>query len=333
MHIGRVKRGLRAELEDLKELLNISRSLNMTKIVKTKARQMRELIASEATFVSPGTYDGLSVRLIEQMGFKTASTTGAGLSNSRLCLPDVGIMGLSENVEACRQIAGSVDIPIMADADTGYGNPVSVFHTVKRFEDAGVAGINIEDQVSPKRCGHMSGKDVIDAREMAKKIEAACEARSDDDFIIVARTDAIAVDGFEAAIQRAKLYAAAGADMVFPDAIKGEEQIKKFVGEVPVPVSVNMGFGIRSRPTTPLISVKRLTELGVKRVSLPRMLPAAAIKGMQEALKVMLESISSGDVMDRPDLVVSIGDIWELMGQPAIAEMEQRYMVSADASD
>ena len=287
---------------------------------------MRDLLASKEIIVSPGAYDGFSVRMIQKMGFKTASTTGAGISNARLCLPDVGILGLSDNVEACRQIANSVDIPVMADADTGYGNPVSVYHTVRYFEDAGVAGVNLEDQVSPKRCGHMAGKDVIDAREMVRKVEAACEARRDDDFVVVARTDAIAVEGLEGAIRRAKMYAAAGADLIFADAIKGEEQIKRLVDSVPVPVTVNMGFGIRSRPTTPLISVKRLSELGVKRVTMPRMLPAAAIMGMQHALAALMESISSGEVVDRPDLLVGIDDIWELMGQPEIAEMEKRFM-------
>ncbi|MEP4561908.1 MAG: isocitrate lyase/PEP mutase family protein, partial [Nitratireductor sp.] len=128
----------------------------------TRARRMRDLIAADEIIVSPGVFDGYSVRLVEKMGFKTACTTGAGLSNSRLGVPDVGIMGLTDNVEACRMMARSVSIPVMADADTGYGNPVTVYHTIQRFEEAGVAGVNIEDQVSPKRCGHMTGKDVSD---------------------------------------------------------------------------------------------------------------------------------------------------------------------------
>ena len=196
--------------------------------IKPTAR-MRELMAADELIVSPGVFDGYSVRLVEKMGYKTACTTGAGLSNSRLGVPDVGIMGLSDNVEACRMIARSVSIPVMADADTGYGTPANLLHTVRLFEDAGVAGINIEDQVSPKRCGHMEGKDVVDPREMARKIEAACDARKDDDFVILARTDAIAVEGLEGAIRRAQLYAKAGADMIFADAIGGEDQIKALV--------------------------------------------------------------------------------------------------------
>ncbi|MBB3066129.1 isocitrate lyase/PEP mutase family protein [Limibacillus halophilus] len=292
----------------------------------TKTKRLRDLLAADGILVSPGVYDGYSVRLVEQMGFKTACTTGAGMANSRLGVPDVGIMGLSDNVEACRMIARSVDIPVMADADTGYGSPVTVFHTARYFEESGVAGINIEDQVNPKRCGHMQGKEVIDAREMARKVEAACDARRDDDFVILARTDAIAVEGLEGAIRRAKLYAKAGADLIFADAIATEDQIKQLVDSVDVPVSVNMGFGIRARPTTPLISVKRLAELGVKRVTLPRMLPAAAIMAMKQALQIFQDAAQAGETVDRRDLLVGIDDIWELIGQPQVKELEKRYM-------
>lgn len=297
----------------------------MTQPTKRPARRMRELLAGNEILVSPGVYDGYSVRLVEKMGFKTACTTGAGLSNARLGVPDVGLMGLTDNLEACRMMARSVSIPVMADADTGYGNAVAVYHTIQRFEEAGVAGVNIEDQISPKRCGHMVGKDVIDMGEMARKIEAACDARKDDDFVVLARTDAIAVEGIEGAIRRARLYASAGADLIFADAIGGEDEIRQLVEAVPVPVSVNMGFGIRHRPTTPLISVRRLQELGVKRVTLPRMLPAAALMAMENALGILRQSVESGEVADRPDLLWGIDDIWALMGQPEIQAMEARY--------
>src|SRR5690606_27656803 len=165
-----------------------------------------------------------------------------------LSVPDIGVMGLMENVNHCRMLARSVDIPLTADADTGYGNPMNVFHTVQMFEEAGIAGINIEDQVSPKRCGHMPGKDVIPLEEMVKKIEAACLARKDDNFVIIARTDALAVEGIDGAARRAKAYAEAGADMIFPDAVKTPEDIARVVDAAGVPVSINMGFGIRQRP-------------------------------------------------------------------------------------
>ena len=225
--------------------------------MKTKAARMRELL-KQGIVVSPGVYDGLSARMVEKMGFKAAATGGSGFSNARLSQPDIGLLTLMENVDACRHLARTLSIPLMADAETGYGNPVTVFHAVEYFEEAGVVGMNIEDQVSPKRCGHMQGKELISAQEMAKKVEAAVKAKKDPDFIINARTDAIAIEGLDKAIERARLYIAAGADMVFPDAVDSEEQIKRFVDAVDAPVSINIGFGIRSRPTTPLIPVKRL---------------------------------------------------------------------------
>lgn len=288
-------------------------------------QRMRELLASDDILVSPGVYDGYSARLVERAGFKTACTTGAGLANSRMGLEDVGIMGMTDNLDACRAIAGSVSIPVMADADTGYGNPATVWHTARRFEEAGVVGINIEDQVSPKRCGHMAGKDIIDMREMARKIEAACNARRDDDFLILARTDALAIEGLEGAIRRAKLYQKAGADLIFPDAVKSEDQIKELVDALDIPLSINMGFGLRSRPTTPLIPIARMEELGVRRVTLPRMLPAAALRGMENALSLLVQSIPSGETVDRPDMLMSIDEIWELMGLSDFSKLEARF--------
>ena len=256
----------------------------------------------------------------------TGAVSGAGLSNSRLSLPDIGILSLTENAAACAVLARSVEIPMMADADTGYGNPVTVYHTVQFFENAGIVGINIEDQVSPKRCGHMKGKELIDPREAAKKIEAAAKAKRDPGFIINARTDAIAIEGMEGAIKRARMYLAAGADMVYPDAIASEDQIREFVDAVKAPVSINMGFGVRSRPTTPLLSVPRLQEIGVARVTFARMLPAAAIMGMTQALGLLRDSMQTGVVHDRPDLLVGMKEITELMGYPRIDELEQEFL-------
>lgn len=295
----------------------------------SKARRMRELM-EQGIVVSPGIYDGYSARLAEKMGFQAASVTGSGLSNSRLSQPDIGIMSLMENVDGCRNLVMSTSIPIMADADTGYGNAVTVYHTVQQFEAVGIVGVNIEDQVSPKRCGHMRGKDIIDEREMVKKIEAAVKAKKDPDFIINARTDAIAIEGIEGAIRRAKLYRDAGADMVYPDAIASEEQIKQFVDGVQCPVNINMGFGVRSRPTTPLISPKRLQELGVARVSYARMLTAAAIAGMRKAMELMLDTVQTGNVHDRPDLLASIEDITDLMGYGLINSLESQFMLPED---
>ncbi|MBV2142386.1 isocitrate lyase/PEP mutase family protein [Falsochrobactrum sp. TDYN1] len=288
----------------------------------TGAKQFRALLESGEFIVSPGVYDGYSIRLAEAAGFKTACTSGAAVSNALLGIADIGVMGLTENVNHCRNLARSVSIPLTADADNGYGNPVNVFHTVKMFEEAGVAGVNIEDQVSPKRCGHMPGKDVVSTAEMVKKIEAACMARRDDAFVIIARTDSLAIEGIEGAIKRAKAYAAAGADMLFPDAVRTEDDIKRIVDAAGIPVSVNMGFGIRQRPTTPLIPLPHLKKIGVRRISLPRMLPAAAIHAMQEALTVMREVMTTGVPVNREDLLVGIEDIMKLMDYDNMRALE-----------
>ena len=297
---------------------------------QTKIQKMRALLDSGKIIVSPGVFDGYSARIIERMGFHACAVTGAGLSNSRLSLPDIGILSLTENVEACTLLARSVEIPMMADADTGYGNPVTVHHTVQFFESAGIVGINIEDQVSPKRCGHMKGKELIDPREAAKKIEAAAKAKRDPGFIINARTDAVAIEGMEGAIKRARMYLAAGADMVYPDAIRSEDQIKEFVDAVKAPVSINMGFGVRSRPTTPLLTPKRLQEIGVARVSFARMLPAAAIMGMMKALELLRDGMETGTVHDRPDLLVGMQEITDLMGYPFIDKLESEFLLEEE---
>lgn len=297
----------------------------------TKAARMRQLLREARPLVSPGIYDGYSVRLAEAMGFRTAATTGAGLANALLAQPDIGILSLLENADACRNLARAVSIPLMADADTGYGNAVTVYHAVQYFEEAGVVGINLEDQAWPKRCGHMRGKDVIDAREMCRKIEAAVKAKKDPDFIINARTDAIAVEGIDGAVRRLKDYAAAGADMVYPDAVRDEADIKRVMDALPdTPVNINMGFGIRSRPTTPLVSLKRLKALGVARVSCPRMLTAAAIMGMRKALEQMKQCMETGESADRPDLLASMEDITALAGYDKVDALEEQFALPED---
>ena len=294
----------------------------------TAPQQFRRLLASDELIVSPGVYDGYSLRLVAAAGFKSACTSGAAMSNSLLGVPDIGVMGLTDNVNHCRNLARSVDIPLTADADTGYGNPVNVHHTVRLFEEAGVAGVNLEDQVSPKRCGHMPGKEVVPVAEMVKKIEAACLARRDDDFVIIARTDALAVEGIAGALARARAYAAAGADMIFPDAVKTEDDIARLVEAAGVPVTINMGFGIRSRPTTPLLPISRLKAIGVRRISLPRMLPAAAIKAMTQALALMREVIETDRPIDRPDLLAGIDDIMRLMDYDGARALEQQLLTT-----
>lgn len=289
----------------------------------------RALLNSGEFIVSPGVFDGYSAKLVEAAGFKSACTSGAAIANAILGVEDLGMMGLNENVNHCRHLARAISIPLTCDADNGYGNPMNVHYTVQMFEEAGVAGVNLEDQVSPKRCGHMPGKEVVSKEEMVKKIEAACLARRDNDFVIIARTDALAVEGLDATLERIRAYVAAGADAIFPDAVKTEDQIARVVEAAGgKPVSINMGFGIRPRPTTPLIPLPRLKELGVRRVSLPRMLPAAAIKAMREALSVMREVMETGVPADRSDLLVGIDEIWNLMGFPAMQALEKQLLTT-----
>jgi 2-methylisocitrate lyase-like PEP mutase family enzyme len=293
----------------------------------SRARVLRELLATARPVVSPGVFDAVSARLAESMGFSTVATSGAGLSNSLLGQPDIGVFGLRDNVDACRHIARSVTIPVMADADTGYGNAVTVYHVVQYFEEAGIVGLNIEDQAMPKRCGHMRGKELVEPREMVMKIQAAIKARRDPDFIINARTDALAVEGIEGTQARIREYVAAGADMIYVDAIRSEDDIARSVEAAGgTPVNVNMGFGIRTRPTSPSISLKRLKELGVARVSMPRLLTSSAIAGMQKALEVMNECIHTGEVVDRPDLAVSMETITGLMRYDRVSALENELL-------
>jgi 2-methylisocitrate lyase-like PEP mutase family enzyme len=288
-------------------------------------KRLRTLITDLEILVLPGVFDGFSTRLAEAGGFKAAFITGAGVSESRFGWPDVGLMGLAENLDACRALSRSTFLPLLGDGDTGYGNAVNVFVAVRQFEQTGLAGVMLEDQAWPKRCGHMAGKELISAEEMVEKIRAAVESRRDKDFVIEARTDAAGPYGLGEAIRRGNLYAEAGADILFADALLTEADIAQFSHEVPKPVLVNMGFGIRGRATTPLLSASRLHELGVACVIYPRLLTSAAVMGMRKAVEVLLQSIADGISADRPDLCVSFEELNELMGLNAIQEIETRF--------
>jgi len=189
-----------------------------------------------------------------------------------------------------------------------------------------LACLMIEDQVWPKRCGHMEGKSVISAEEGVEKIRAAAQARRDPSFVIKARTDATAIHGLDEAIRRLNLYAEAGADLLFADALLTAEDIRTVARNVIRPLSVNMGFGIRQRPTTPLLSARQLEDMGVKAVSYPRMLTAAAIQGMKNALEVFGQSIQENRVIDRPDLLVSFGELNDLMGLKQLQQLQQSFV-------
>lgn len=287
--------------------------------------QFRELLESDGIEVAAGVYDGISARIVEELGFATADISGAGVSNSRLGKPDIGLLDLSENVAHASHIVDAVDIPVQADADTGYGNAINVYHTVERLEKAGVAAIMLEDQEWPKRCGHMEGKSVISMEEMVSKIEAAVDARDDSNLCIKARTDAAKPHDVEVAVRRLNAYADAGADLVFADALLSEADIEYVAENTDAPTVVNMGYGIKERPTTPLLSPAELEALGVAMVTYPRLITGAAVMGMKNGLEALKESIESGEVVERPDLTVGFEEYTDLIGLPEIEELEDKY--------
>jgi 2-methylisocitrate lyase-like PEP mutase family enzyme len=294
----------------------------------SKGRQFKELMNAPEILIQPGIYDGYTARLVESAGFAAASISGAGVSESRMGWPDRGIMTFDENLANARRLADCTDNLLMrADADTGYGNAMTVHFVVRAFEKAGMAALMFEDQVWPKRCGHMAGKSCIPAEEMVQKVKAAVDARRDDDFVIVSRTDAAGPHGVDEAIRRLNLYAEAGADVLYADALLSKDDIAKVAKNVPKKLIVNMGLGMRSRKTTPLMSPKELQDLGVGGVSYPRLLSTAALKGMMNAMAVFQEDVVKHNrVVDRPDLLASFDELNDLMGMRRLDELEKRFV-------
>lgn len=286
-----------------------------------KTEQLRKLLEADDPLIMPGAFDALSGILIQRAGFKAIQATGFGIAASYLGKPDVGLLTFSEMLDQTRRIVQAVDIPVMADGDTGFGDVVNVIRTIREFEAVGAAGINLEDQVFPKRCGHMEGKRIVPMEEMIGKIRAAAETRNDPDFIINARTDAIAVAGIDEAIRRGNAYAEAGADLIFVEAPQSLEQIRRIASEVKAYVSVNLFDGVKGGKT-PIIPIQELKKIGITRVSIPVGVVFAAVKGMEVYLRALSDH---GTIPDRTDLVVSF-DYWkELIGLEAIRKDEEKY--------
>ena len=296
-------------------------------------KAFRHRVETGGILVLPGVFNGFSVRLVESMGYEAAAITGAGVSENALGWPDRGILTFDENLRVCNHLADCTGLPLLADADTGYGNALNVHFTVRAFEKAGLAAVSIEDQVSPKRCGHMAGKAVIPADEMVQKVKAAVNARHDPDFLIRARTDAAATSGISEVIDRLNMYAEAGADILFADALLSAADIATVAKNVSRPLSVNMGFGLIERGTTPLMTPRQLEELGVSCVSYARMLTSAALRGMMNALEAFGPTIRAEYfVIDkawaalRPDLMVTFDDLNALMGMRQIDAIERGFL-------
>jgi 2-methylisocitrate lyase-like PEP mutase family enzyme len=250
------------------------------------------MLQSDPFIIAPGVYDAYSARIVQAAGFASACTSGAVLSHTLLGLPDVGVLSVTENVDHCRRLARILDIPLTADADAGYGNPLNVFHTIREFEDAGLAGVNLEDQMTPRRWGAPVRGEVVSAGEMVRKIEAACTARRDDNFAIIVRTDALAVEGLDATLARIRNYVAAGADVILPMGARGDAQIASVVAaaaSVPVSISVSTEWPAGSA-TTFRESIDRARALGVRRISLPQWLSSAAAKAMADVCEQLAVS-------------------------------------------
>ena len=294
----------------------------------SKGKQFKALIEAPEILIMPGVYDGYTARLAEHAGFRAASISGAGVSESRLGWADRGIMTFDENLANARRLADCAEnLLLRVDADTGYGNALTLHFVVRAFEKAGMAAMMFEDQVWPKRCGHMKGKACIPAEEMVQKVKSAVDARRDPDFVIVSRTDAAGPHGVDDAIRRLNMYAEAGADALYADALMSKEDIAKVAKHVSKPLIVNMGLGMRSRGTTPLMSPKQLQDVGVAAVAYPRLLSTAALKGMRNAMAVFKEEVVQHNrVVDRPDLLASFDELNDLMGMREIDEIERRFV-------
>ncbi len=289
----------------------------MDKATTSKPRRLRELIA-QGTVVLPGAFNALTAMQIERAGFDAVYVSGAGIAAAR-GLPDIGLLSMAEVVADAGAIARSVAIPALADADTGYGPPLSVMRTVEAFEQAGLAGLHLEDQENPKKCGHLPDKRLVAVAEMARKIGAAAQARRDRDFLIVARTDARAVEGLDGAVKRARAYVEAGADAIFPEALESAEEFKAFAqalkkDRVAVPLVANMTeFG-----KTPYLTIKEFEALGYRLV----LFPVTALRVATQAIEAMLEELKAfGTQRQSLDKMQSRQQLYELL---RYAEYEKR---------
>lgn len=280
--------------------------------------RLRALIEREEPTIALGAYDALTASLVEQAGAEMVYMSGSSVSTSVHGQPDVGLTTMTEMVRRARQMAGAVDLPVLCDADTGYGNPINVQRTVSEYERAGVAGIHIEDQTFPKRCGHFDEKSIVPTDEMVQKIRAAVDARDSEDFQIVARTDAIATDGVDAAIERGRAYADAGADVLFIEAPESREQLARVGDAFDTPLLANMTEGGR----TPMVPADELGDMGFDLV----LFPATAFKAVCKTLQELYDEIlTEGSQVALMDELVSWEERNRITGLDEITEKEREF--------
>jgi 2-methylisocitrate lyase-like PEP mutase family enzyme len=276
---------------------------------------LRDLLREEKGVLVPGAPNALAARIVADIGFKAVYLTGAGLTNMHLGLPDLGFMNLSQAAEHVMAIRGVIDLPLIVDADTGFGNAINVTHTVRTLEQAGASAIQIEDQHAPKRCGHFSGKELIPVEEMVGKIRAAVDTRRQG-LVLIARTDACAVEGFEAAIERASRYIEAGADVTFIEAPETFEDLKAIAQRLKAPQLLNMVLGGK----TPVVDERTAAEIGFSLV----LYANAALQGAVHGMQTTLSSLRKNGVLTE-DAVTSFAERQRLVGKPAYDALEARY--------
>jgi 2-methylisocitrate lyase-like PEP mutase family enzyme len=281
-------------------------------------KTLKTLVNARRGALVPGAFNALSARVIEDLGFEAIYVTGAGVTNMNLGLPDQGFMGLAEIAEATSRIRDAVKLPLIVDMDTGFGNALNTYHSVRILERAGADCIQLEDQVAPKRCGHFSGKEVISTEEAVSKIKAAVDARTDPDFLIMARTDAAATHGFEAAVERAQRFAEAGADILFVEAVTQAEEIRALPRRLGPPQLMNMVIGGR----TPIFGAEELGQLGYGIVLYANAALQGALAGMQRALTVLRDTRR---IDEDPTLVAPFAERQRLVGKPDWDALEKKY--------
>ncbi len=282
---------------------------------------LRNMLEGPDIVVLPGAYDALSARLAERAGFAAMFTTGFGFSASVLGQPDFGLLTMSETMDRVRHVVAAVNVPVVADMDTGYGNPLNVQRTVREVIAAGAGGIILEDQEWPKKCGHFEGKRVIPAEDHASKLRAAIDARRDDDLVIIARTDARAPLGLEEAIQRGKMYRDAGADIIFVEAPQSLDELRAVKSAIPdVPLFANMVEGGK----TPLLTFAQLQELGYKKVVFPLSALLAATKAIEAVFAELYTTKTTAGIVDR---LTPFHEFEEIVGVPELREVEAKFGV------
>ena len=281
-------------------------------------QQLRSLVEARRGLIVPGAFNAMSAKIVEDLGFEALYVTGAGVTNMWFGLPDQGFMGLSEIAEHTARIRDAVEVPLLVDADTGFGNALNVRHTVRVLERAGADCIQLEDQVAPKRCGHFAGKEVISTQEAVNKIKAAVDARRDADLLIMARSDACATQGFEAAIERAQKFAEAGADILFVEAVTTADEIRALPMRLAKPQLMNMVIGGR----TPIFGAEELGALGYGIVLYANAALQGAVAGMQKALTKLRDDKR---IDEDPALVTPFAERQRLVGKPAWDALEKRY--------